>query len=137
MRRSLNPRPMQFFPKDLNGVIMSWNRGAERLFGYTAEEAVGKPVTILIPTDRLTKSPSSSNRSAVVKALLSTSIAPTHTRTRHCELLARLFPLGRICPANRLSSSDEVAKSTSQLSPSATLTSSKKATRLASQSDVC
>ena len=38
--------------KDLNGVIMSWNRGAELLFGYTAEEAVGKPVTILIPTDR-------------------------------------------------------------------------------------
>jgi PAS domain S-box-containing protein len=38
--------------KDLNGVIMSWNRGAERLFGYTAEEAVGKPVTILIPADR-------------------------------------------------------------------------------------
>jgi PAS domain S-box-containing protein len=33
-------------------MIMSWNRGAERLFGYTAEEAVGKPVTILIPTDR-------------------------------------------------------------------------------------
>jgi PAS domain-containing protein len=38
--------------KDLNGVIMSWNRGAELLFGYTAEEAVGMPVTILIPTDR-------------------------------------------------------------------------------------
>jgi len=38
--------------KDLNGIIMSWNQGAERLFGYTAEEAIGKPVTILIPTDR-------------------------------------------------------------------------------------
>jgi PAS domain S-box-containing protein len=43
--------------KDLNGVIMSWNRGAERLFGYTAEEAVGKPVTILIPTDRHDEEP--------------------------------------------------------------------------------
>src|SRR5262245_3149859 len=35
--------------KTLDGIITSWNPGAERLFGYTAEEAVGKPVTILIP----------------------------------------------------------------------------------------
>ena len=35
--------------KDLNGIIGSWNKAAERIFGYTAEEAVGKPVTILIP----------------------------------------------------------------------------------------
>ena len=34
--------------KDLNGTITSWNWGAERVFGYSAEEAVGKPVTILI-----------------------------------------------------------------------------------------
>ena len=39
--------------KDLNGVITSWNKGAERLFGYTAEETVGRPVTMLIPADRL------------------------------------------------------------------------------------
>jgi PAS domain S-box-containing protein len=38
--------------KDLDGVITSWNRGAERIFGYTAEEAVGRPVTIIIPRDR-------------------------------------------------------------------------------------
>jgi PAS domain S-box-containing protein len=38
--------------KDLNGIISSWNRGAERVFGYTAGEAVGQPVTILIPPDR-------------------------------------------------------------------------------------
>jgi PAS domain S-box-containing protein len=35
--------------KDLNGIIRTWNRGAERLFGYTAGEAVGRPVTILFP----------------------------------------------------------------------------------------
>jgi PAS domain S-box-containing protein len=38
--------------KDLNGVIQSWNAGAERLFGYTAEEAIGRPVTLIFPPDR-------------------------------------------------------------------------------------
>ena len=39
--------------KDLNGVITSWNRSAERIFGYTSEEAVGQSVTtLLIPADR-------------------------------------------------------------------------------------
>lgn len=39
--------------KDLDGIIQSWNPGAERLFGYSAEEAVGRPITIVIPEDRL------------------------------------------------------------------------------------
>ncbi len=38
--------------KDLNGVIMTANSGAQRLFGYAAEELIGKPITILIPPDR-------------------------------------------------------------------------------------
>jgi PAS domain S-box-containing protein len=38
--------------KNLDGVITSWNKGAERIFGYTAKEAVGKPITILIPSDQ-------------------------------------------------------------------------------------
>ena len=37
--------------KTLDGIITSWNKGAQRIFGYTAEEAVGKPVTMLIPAD--------------------------------------------------------------------------------------
>jgi PAS domain S-box-containing protein len=38
--------------KDLDGIIKTWNAGAERLFGYTAEEVIGKPITLLIPMDR-------------------------------------------------------------------------------------
>ena len=44
--------------KDLNGVITSWNLGAERLFGYAAREAIGQPISMLIPPDRLDEEPS-------------------------------------------------------------------------------
>jgi PAS domain S-box-containing protein len=37
--------------KNLNGIIVSWNAAAEHLFGYTAEEAVGQPITLLIPAE--------------------------------------------------------------------------------------
>lgn len=43
--------------KDLDGTIMSWNAGAERLFGYTSEEVIGQPVTVLLPEDRLEEEP--------------------------------------------------------------------------------
>jgi PAS domain S-box-containing protein len=43
--------------KSLDGIIKSWNKAAERVFGYTAEEAVGKPVTILIPPERQDEEP--------------------------------------------------------------------------------
>jgi PAS domain S-box-containing protein len=38
--------------KDLDGMITAWNHGAERLFGYTSSEAVGKSILILLPTER-------------------------------------------------------------------------------------
>lgn len=39
--------------KDLNGIIQTWNRAAERIFGYTAEEAIGKHISMLAPADRV------------------------------------------------------------------------------------
>ena len=35
--------------KDLNGIVVSWNPGAQHLFGYSAEEMIGKPITTIIP----------------------------------------------------------------------------------------
>ena len=43
--------------KDLNGIVTSWNKSAERLFGYTAAEMVGQPITVLIPIDRQDEEP--------------------------------------------------------------------------------
>lgn len=43
--------------KDLNGIITSWNAGAQRLFGYSPAEVIGRPITILIPADHRDEEP--------------------------------------------------------------------------------
>ena len=43
--------------KDLNGIVTSWNAAAERIFGYTDNEMIGKSVTILMPPDRVNEEP--------------------------------------------------------------------------------
>ena len=43
--------------KTLDGIITSWNSGAERIFGYTVDEVLGKPITIIIPPDHLHEEP--------------------------------------------------------------------------------
>jgi PAS domain S-box-containing protein len=43
--------------KTLEGVIVTWNEGATRIFGYTPEEAIGRPITMLIPPERLDEEP--------------------------------------------------------------------------------
>ena len=43
--------------KDLNGIVVSWNAGAERVFGYRAEEMIGKPIQILLPPERYSEEP--------------------------------------------------------------------------------
>lgn len=43
--------------KTLDGIITSWNSGAQRIFGYTADEIIGKPITTLIPADHIEEEP--------------------------------------------------------------------------------
>src|SRR3982750_4247036 len=43
--------------KTLQGIIKTWNHGAERIFGWTAAEVIDKPITIIIPDDRLDEEP--------------------------------------------------------------------------------
>ena len=43
--------------KTLDGIITSWNQGAERIFGYTPDEAIGKSITLIIPPDHLDEEP--------------------------------------------------------------------------------
>ena len=41
--------------KNLEGIVTSWNEGAHRLFGYSSSEIIGKPITLLVPPERLTE----------------------------------------------------------------------------------
>ena len=43
--------------KTLDGVVLSWNYGAEKIYGYTAREMIGRPISILMPPDRLDDMP--------------------------------------------------------------------------------
>jgi PAS domain S-box-containing protein len=44
--------------EDLNGVVTTWNRGAERVFGYSAQEIIGRPISILMPAGQVDEQPS-------------------------------------------------------------------------------
>src|ERR1022692_4855599 len=48
--------------KSLEGIIVNWNKGAERLYGYSAEEVIGKPISILLPLDRPDELPETISR---------------------------------------------------------------------------
>lgn len=72
--------------KNLDGIITSWNRGAERIFGYTADEAIGQPMAIVIPQDRQDE-----EREILARIRRDESIDPLET-VRKCKD-GRLIPI--------------------------------------------
>ncbi|MBV8221065.1 MAG: PAS domain S-box protein, partial [Solirubrobacterales bacterium] len=63
--------------KDSNGTITEWNAGAERLYGYTAAEAIGQPVAILVPEDR-----AGEDRMLLARAMAGDTVEQFWTRRR-------------------------------------------------------
>src|SRR5215471_1041435 len=45
------------FSEDLEGTVVSWNRGAERIYGYSAQEVIGKPIAIVVPSELQAEEP--------------------------------------------------------------------------------
>lgn len=72
--------------KDLNGTITSWNKGAERLYGYMAAEIVGKPVSTLAPPDRPDEIPR-------IMGMLRRGERVDHFRTERVAKDGRRFPV--------------------------------------------
>ena len=72
--------------KDLKSTIISWNRAAERMFGYTSEEAVGRSIRIIIPKDR-------QGEEDAVLAQVSAGRAVTHYETVRQHKDGTLIPV--------------------------------------------
>src|SRR5215213_5319631 len=72
--------------KDLNSTIISWNRAAERMFGYPAAEAIGKSIRMIIPSDRQTEEDD-------LLAKIRNGEATTHFETIRQRKDGTLFPI--------------------------------------------
>ena len=72
--------------KTLEGVIASWNKGAEKIYGYTAEEVVGKPISLLRIQVVSMRRPNSSRGSARANALTTTKSCAAQGRDTHRPL---------------------------------------------------
>ena len=84
--------------KDLNGVIASWNAGAQRIFGYSAEEIIGRPVSVLIPTERENEEPGILNASGAANGSTTTRLS-ADARTAAWSRFLSPSPRSAIPPA--------------------------------------
>jgi PAS domain S-box-containing protein len=87
--------------KNLDGIITSWNRGAERLFGYSASEAIGQSIILILPPDRLREEDVVlSSIRAGVPVESETAAAQRWETSRH---FVKVSPVGRQRPHRRRS----------------------------------
>jgi PAS domain S-box-containing protein len=90
--------------KTLDGIIVTWNESATRIFGYTPEEVIGKPVTILIPPDRLDEEPN-------ILARLRRGERVDHFETLRVSKDGRLLPISLTISPVRNAAGDIVGAS--------------------------
>ncbi len=88
------------------GLITGWNRAAERLFGFTAEEAVGRPVALIVPPDRLAESAEIQRRFRAGERVIELETLRQDKSGRQIEVALTLSPVraadGRIVGASEL-----------------------------------
>lgn len=91
---------------DLQGAITSWNRGAERLFGYPAEDVIGQPMTLLMPEDRCNEGPSILERIRQGEHVEHYETLRKHKEGRRLEVSLTISPIkdgdGRIIGASQI-----------------------------------
>ena len=94
------------FGTSLDGTIQTWNRGAERLFGYSAAEALGQPVTIIIPEDRHAEEAELSARIARGEVVMNFETVRRTKDGRRFEISLTASPIrnaaGRVVGASRI-----------------------------------
>src|SRR5476649_541294 len=79
--------------KDLDGIITSWNRAAEQMFGYTAEEAIGRSITMLIPPERLSEERDALDRVRRGEALLHFETVRRHRDGTFIDISLTVSPI--------------------------------------------
>ncbi|MDQ5980663.1 MAG: hypothetical protein QG602_3640, partial [Verrucomicrobiota bacterium] len=92
--------------KTLDGLITSWNRGAERIFGYTAAEMIGQPITRLFPAERLGEESAIIDRLRRGETVTSFDTSRRHKEGRLIDLSVTISPIrdatGRIVGASKI-----------------------------------
>lgn len=92
--------------KDLNGIITSWNKGAESVFGYAASEAIGKPIAILAVPDRANEMPEILHRVRQGKRVESYETVRRRKDGRAIDISLTVSPIrdreGRIIGASKI-----------------------------------
>ncbi|HCI52455.1 MAG TPA: hypothetical protein DE312_03910 [Gallionella sp.] len=79
--------------KSLEGIIQTWNRGAEKLFGYSSEEAIGKNIQLVIPIEKLNEELSLLGRIAKGERIESFETVRSHKTGKLVNISATLSPI--------------------------------------------